>query len=116
MPTLSEITTFQFVIAIVGIPLVLGFLTEAGKDLWNIIRKKPDATSYMAVCAELRNSCRNKDEVQRLIKSDEVIIKRQNDLRDTQLPAMNEALIRIEEQVKSMAADLKRIEAAVVNR
>jgi hypothetical protein len=113
LPTLTEITTFQFVLAIIGIPLILGFLTEAGKDLWNIIRKKPDFTSYMTICAELRNSCRNKDDVQRLIKSDEVIIRRQNDLRDTQLPAMNETLVRIEEQNKNMAEDIKEIKSAL---
>jgi len=114
LPTLSEITTFQFVIAIIGIPLVLGFLTEAGKDLWNIIRKKPDASSYMTICAELRNSCRNKDDVQRLIKSDEVIVGRQNILRDKDLPEMKESLVRIEEQVKNMVEDLREIKVALV--
>jgi hypothetical protein len=109
LPTLSEITTFQFVIAIIGIPLVLGFLTEAGKDLWNIIRKKPDTTSYMAICSELRASCRSKEEITRLIKSDEIMLKRQNDLRDTTLPEMKETLVRIEEQVRNMGNDVRDI-------
>ena len=114
MPTLSEITTFQFVMAMIGIPLVLGFLTEAGKDLWNIIRKKPDASSYMTICAELRSNCKNKDDVQRLIKSDEVIVNRQNVLRDRDLPEMKESLTRIEEQMKFMILNIQEIKAVNV--
>ena len=94
MPTSwNELNSFYLILGIIGIPLLLGFLTEAGKDLYNKITKKPTPDSYFARCKETQANCQK--EIASMHAIDTFMLERQTKLREERLP-------RIEKQLEVM--------------
>ena len=107
--TWSELNSFYLILGIIGIPLLLGFLTEAGKDLYNKITKKPTAEDMYAKCKEARMNCQK--ELLDLHKLDNYMLERQNRLREDRLPGIEtqlKLLIEKQQTANNILIDLQR--------
>jgi hypothetical protein len=98
MPTSwTELNSFYLILAVIGIPLLLGFLTEAGKDLYNKITKKPGTSEFLSHCKDSRDACQK--EITGMHTLDNYMLDRQNRLREDRLPAIETQLkLMIEKQ------------------
>lgn len=98
MPTAwNELNSFYLILGVIGIPLLLGFLTEAGKDIYNKITKKPTPDSYFARCRETQANCQK--ELATMHSLDNFMLGRQAELREERLPRIESQLgIVIEKQ------------------
>ncbi len=107
--SIQDISTFQFILAVIGIPLALGFLTEAGKDLYNLVRKKPDIIDFKKMCAEARMNCPSIRDIIGLKETDKFILGRQDKFRDEKLPAIEIQLATILSEVKNLGGSVTEI-------
>ena len=114
-PTWPEINNFYLLIAVVGIPLLVGFFTEAGKDLYNTVRKKPSSDQFLEKCKEARNECisRMKEEITGLKKQDELMSIKQSDFRENKLPDIERKLSKIETNTQGTKDQLDKLNKTV---
>ena len=109
MPTTwNELNSFYLILGIIGIPLLLGFLTEAGKDLYNKITKKPTPDTYFARCKETQINCQK--EIATMQALDTFILGRQSKLREETLPEIQRKLAVILEVVNEVKNKLNQHE------
>lgn len=90
MPDFSQINSFYIFLAFVFIPWMIGFLTEAGKDAYNALRKKraPGET-----CAECEH-----------VKTDITSMKsKQSEMREVRLPRIESKLEQLSGEIGSLS-------------
>jgi len=105
----NELNSFYLIVGVIGIPLLLGFLTEAGKDIYNKVTKKPTPDSYFARCRETQINCQK--ELATMHSLDTFMLDRQTDLRERRLPRIEtqlEVMIEKQDSMFQMLADLKQ--------
>jgi hypothetical protein len=109
MPTtLEQISWFYFALGLVLIPITTGFFLEAGKDFYNLFRKKPSPEAlqetFNARCRETNERCKKAvdDDVANLKAKDreldavaKQLEKNQADLRQGRLQAMEISLTKL---------------------
>lgn len=75
---LQDISPFYIIIAVIGIPILLGFLQEAGKDFYNTLRKR----EISGKCADHSMFARDVIEMR----------EKQGELREARLPRIETKL------------------------
>lgn len=125
MPTtLDQLTLFHLAILAILFPTVTGFLMEAGRDLYNTIRKKPTASDlqsivagFSATCKESRRDCTDwvRSELAEQEREDDRIKEKQAELRERQLPAMDRTLENIKLTTQSTKETVSKLEGSMAD-
>ena len=117
MPTFEQINLFYVALAVVCIPMLVGFFAEAGKDIYNKIRKRPSPedirteldkarADFIEMCKQNRQNCLSRDhiitDVKKLKDDHEYFSERQRVLREERLP-------RIETTLEGLKSDVKEV-------
>lgn len=114
MPTTwPEINSFYLMLGVIGIPLLLGFLTEAGKDLYNKITKKTTSEELAARCKESRTDCQREfqKELLNMHSLDKFMLERQSTMREVLIPEIKAKLLLIgdkQDATNRMLEDMQR--------
>ena len=106
----NELNSFYLILGLIGVPLLLGFLTEAGKDLYNKITKKAGIAEFYNHCKENKESCQK--EIIGMHTLDDYMLNRQNRLREDRLPAIETQLKLIVEKQETTNRMLEEIKNA----
>jgi uncharacterized coiled-coil DUF342 family protein len=123
MPTWEQINLFYLVFAVITIPMVIGFSMEAGKDIYNLIRKKPSPDNLrkelIEMCEKNRQNCLARDhivsDIGELKKNRDEVTGRQRELREERLPRFERTLSELKGDVKEVSGKVDDIKVQIEN-
>jgi hypothetical protein len=97
--TTEQFNMFYLVLGIIGIPILIGFSMEAGKDLYNHLRRKPDHNDFFSKCDEERKNCPTTKKVD-IMEGKQVV------LREDRLPRIEGRLDVIADRLETISKDV----------
>jgi len=121
MPTWEQINLFYLVFAVISIPMVMGFSMEAGKDIYNLVRKRPTPDvlrkELVEMCEKNRRDCLGRDhiltDIDDLKKDTQFMATQQSTMRQVRLPGIEKTLVELKSDVRHMSSNVDEIKTQI---
>ena len=118
MPTATQQFSWIYIAAgMVLFPLLIGFFLEAGKDLYNKFRGKKTNSELQEeierMCENKRDNCPASKDLTELSKDSEFMMKRQDTLRQKELPELDKKISLLTQTVQNVDKNVSEIKGDI---